>query len=74
MDFFVIETKGKSKSSKTNSRMEIDILAIGKRVGLSFSEMNDLRVQDLLDLAKSYSGEKESVREADQDDIDRFYA
>lgn len=55
--------------------MEIDLLAVGKRVGLSFSEMNELRVKDLLELAKSCTGkEDEGTREATQEDIDKFYA
>lgn len=55
--------------------MEIDLLAVGKRAGLSFVEMNELRVKDLLDLVKSYMGkENEETKEATQDDIDKFFA
>lgn len=75
MAFFVVETKGKSKGdSKISTNMEIDLLAVGKRVGLSFMEMNELRVKDLLDLAKSYSGvEDDNSKEATQADIDKFF-
>lgn len=52
--------------------MEIDILAVGKKIGLSFAEMNELRVVDLFDMVGSYSG-AEDDRDATQDDIDAFY-
>ncbi|MGR6765352.1 hypothetical protein [Paenibacillus sp. 203] len=55
--------------------MEIELLVIGKRVGLSFSEMNELRVTDLLDMAHSFTGNKPGgSREAVQEDIDSFYS
>lgn len=69
-----LESKNNS-NSKRKSRIEIDLLAIGKRTGLSFAEMNELRVKDLLYYANSYLGtEDDGVREATQEDIDRFYA
>lgn len=49
-------------------------MALGKRVGLSFQEIKDLRASDLIEFARFYSGsEDEGPREADQDDIDAFY-
>lgn len=50
-------------------------MALGKRVGLSFQEINDLTASELIDFARFYSGseEDEGPREADQDDIDSFY-
>lgn len=49
-------------------------MAVGKRIGLSFAEMNELRVSDLFDLAHSYSGSKnDTPREAEQEDIDAFF-
>lgn len=39
---------------------------------LSFEEINEFRVQDILDLADIYIGE-EKPREAAQEDIDRFF-
>jgi hypothetical protein len=51
------------------------LLAIGKRAGLSFSEINELRVRDLLAYADIYIGNKEQkTRMATQEDIDRFFA
>jgi len=50
------------------------VLAVGKRIGLSFAEMNELRVTDLLDLARAYAGAKnDGPRMATQADIDAFY-
>ncbi|MGG1673324.1 hypothetical protein ACIFOE_22335 [Paenibacillus sp. NRS-1783] len=53
----------------------MDLLAIGKRIGLSFAEINDLRCQDLIDLARSYTGsdDQEKSKDATQVDIDAFY-
>jgi len=47
---------------------------VAKKVGLSFAEVNELRVSDLLDLAKAYTGSQgNEAREADQSDIDAFF-
>jgi hypothetical protein len=54
----------------------MDLLAIGKRIGLSFDEMSELTCGDLIDLARSYTGSDEKdkgPREATQADIDAFY-
>lgn len=49
-------------------------MTIGKRLGLSFYELNDMRVTDLLDMARSFSGVKDDrPREATQEDINSFY-
>jgi len=49
-------------------------LVIGKRLGLSFAEINELRVMDLLDMAEAFVGNGSSApREATQADIDAFY-
>lgn len=56
-------------------RLDLELLAIGKRTGLSFSEMNELRVRDLLAYADIYIGnKKQKPRMATQEDIDRFFA
>ncbi|GIP38305.1 hypothetical protein J31TS4_15850 [Paenibacillus sp. J31TS4] len=78
MAFFVPEQKRgpiKPAKSKTDgNKTEIELLAIGKRVGLNFAEMNELRIRDLLDLAKCYSGaEEDGPRDATQGDIDAFF-
>jgi hypothetical protein len=56
-------------------RLDLELLAIGKRTGLSFIEMNEFRVRDLIAFANIYPGKKESkARMATQEDIDRFFA
>ncbi|WP_283772058.1 hypothetical protein [Paenibacillus sp. J31TS4] len=41
---------------------------------MNFAEMNELRIRDLLDLAKCYSGaEEDGPRDATQGDIDAFF-
>lgn len=51
------------------------MLVIAKRIGLSFMELNELRVMDLFDLVESYTGKKDTgPREATQEDIDAFFA
>ncbi|MEV2910158.1 hypothetical protein ABNF65_16370 [Paenibacillus larvae] len=76
--FFVPASKRRSPSQsleeKKGTRFDIDLLVIGKQIGLSFIEMNELRVTDLLDLAKAYSGaDEQEPKEATQADIDAFY-
>ncbi|MNR93711.1 hypothetical protein D3C72_247710 [compost metagenome] len=54
--------------------MEIELLALGKKIGLTFSEINELRVNDLFEVAKCFSGiEDDKPQEATQSDIDAFY-
>jgi len=49
-------------------------MAVGKRIGLSFAEINELRMADLFDLAQSYMGKKHyGPHMATQEDIDAFY-
>lgn len=54
----------------------LDLLALGKRAGLTFDEMNQLRVRDLIGIVESYTGadERERPKEATQADIDAFYS
>lgn len=73
--FFVQTSKNSSKSKhKPSDDIVSDLLAIGKKAGLSFVEMNELTVSDMLDLAKSFSGVKDDKpRKATQEDIDTFF-
>lgn len=74
MAFFVPESKGQPKKGKEPTRLDTYLLSIGKKIGLSFVEINELRIIDLIDLAKDYSGvEDDKPREATQEDIDAFY-
>jgi hypothetical protein len=56
--------------------MDLELLAIGKKAGLTFDEMNLLRVRDLLKFVQIYTGsgneETETVRQATQADFDRW--
>ncbi|PAF31858.1 hypothetical protein CHI14_09395 [Paenibacillus sp. 7516] len=70
------ESEEPSRVGNKESRLEIDLLAIGKRIGLSMEEMCELTCSDLIDLARSYTGQedkKKGSREATQADIDAFY-
>ena len=56
-------------------RMDLELLSIGKKAGLTFDEMNLLRVRDLLKFVQIYTGnneETETVRQATQADFDRW--
>ena len=55
-------------------RMGLELLAIGKKAGLSFDEMNLFRVRDLLEFVQIYTGndEETEVRQATQADFDRW--
>jgi len=57
------------------------LLAIGKRAGLSFEEINELRVRDLIAYAEIMIATNDDDRKkvnhpkrATQEDIDRFYS
>lgn len=68
-----------SESSQDNIRLDLMLLALGKRTGLSLAEINELTNQDLLDYVKIFTGSrqearKETWRMATQEDIDRFYS
>jgi hypothetical protein len=76
-DFFAEEAEQNQPTDtyEQPERLDLELLAIGKRTGLSFSEMNELRVRDLLAYADIYIGnKKQKPRMATQEDIDRFFA
>lgn len=67
-------SQGDENVSDDDVDCAISVLTIGKRIGLSLDEMNVLTVQDVLDMAKAYSGKEEKkVRKATQKDIDAFF-
>lgn len=75
MAFFVKETKGTSKHHRDPKRLDLELLALGKRSRLSFAEINELRVSDLLAYVGAYTGaQDDGPRKATQNDIDKFYA
>lgn len=74
---FWVEVENKKTSRQKVRRFDTALLAMGKRVGLSFAEINELSVQDLLDFVGDYTGagdEDEGPQMATQEDIDRFYS
>lgn len=70
------DTKRSSEGSgKTSERTDLEWLAIGKRVGLSFDEMNLLRIRDLAKYVDIYlpDSDDEGVRPATKADIASFH-
>ena len=55
-------------------RLDLELLAIGKRIGLSFDEINVFRVRDLIKFVRIYTGNngENTVRQATQTDFDSF--
>ena len=54
--------------------MDLELLAIGKKAGLTFDEINMFRVRDLIKFVQIYTGKDEEteVRQANQSDFDSF--
>ena len=61
-------------SDEEPERIDLELLARGKKVGLTFEEMNLMRVRDLIKFVRIYSGnnEEETERQATQADFDNF--
>ena len=55
--------------------MDVELLAVGKRSGLTFAEINEFRLQDLFDYVSAYTGtEGDKPRKATKEDINAFFA
>ena len=71
-----MEAESNGEPSDTEpDRMDLELLAIGKKAGLTFDEINMFRVRDLLKFVQIYTGNNEetgTVRQATQADMDRF--
>ena len=71
-----METNDNGEPSDTEpDRMDLELLVIGKKAGLTFEEINLMRVRDLLKYVQIYTGndeETETVRQATQADFDRW--
>lgn len=63
-------------NDELHERIDLELLAIGKRSGLSFVEINEFRVRDLLDYVDVFTrpSKKSQRRKATQEDIDKFFA
>lgn len=73
-------TRQKSKPRKKPSQnddddYEVSLLVIAKRVGLTFSELNLMTLQELFDFVDIWMGDggDDSPQEATQADIDAFF-
>ena len=70
-----METNDNGEPSDTEpDRMDLELLVIGKKAGLSFDEINLFRVRDLLKFVQIFTGNDEGteVRQATQADFDRW--
>jgi hypothetical protein len=70
-----VEAESNGEPSDTEpDRMDLELLVIGKKAGLTFEEMNLMRVRDLLKYVQIYTGNDEGteVRQATQADFDRW--
>ena len=89
MGFFVEENSQQQKQWQESSSgaelqgidLGMELIALGKRAGLSLEEINEFRTRDVLDYVKAYTGEIKmrtakaaGRRMATQGDIDRFYS
>ena len=72
------ESNGSGEPTDTEAeppeRLDLDLLVVGKKMGLSFDEMNMFRVRDLIKFVRIYTGndEETEVRQANQADFDRW--
>ena len=71
-----MEAESNGEPSDTEpDRMDLELLAIGKKAGLSFDEINMFRVRDLIKFVQIYTGNGEEgteARQATQADMDCF--
>lgn len=74
-----VESSGSGEPTDTEAkppdRLDLELLVVGKKMGLSFDEMNMFRVRDLLKFIYIYAGEKDdqnTARQAGQADFDAF--
>ena len=79
--FFVeeVEQQNDDEVYEPPERPDLELLVIGKRAGLSFDEINELTVNDLLKYVNVYvdmetGKQKPRRRAATQADIDAFFA
>lgn len=74
MVFFVEAESNGEPGDEEPDRMDLELLAIGKKIGLSFDEINVFRVRDLIKFVRIYAGNtgENTVRQATQADFDSF--
>lgn len=69
-------TESLENSPTVSFNYEVSILAMAKKVHLSFEELNMLTMNDFMDFIDITLGDTEQVveREANQNDIEKFYS
>ena len=70
-----MEAEGNGEPSDAEpDRMDLELLAIGKKAGLTFNEINMFRVRDLIKFVRIYTGDnnENTERQATQSDFDSF--
>lgn len=71
------KSEGRKNPSSDNFDMAYSLLASGKRIGMSFDEINYFTVSEFYDFLQVYIGDdapgKKGRRQATQEDIDRMY-
>ncbi|MGG3950583.1 hypothetical protein [Geobacillus thermodenitrificans] len=75
----VPEGEQNESNAEPLKRPDLELLVMGKRVGLSFTEMNELTVNELVQFVNIYvkqetGKQKPRRRMATQADIDAFFA
>lgn len=71
-----MDSKEQSNNSKSpnNERFDLTLISLGKHMKLDLFEMNEFRVVDLIEMSRIHHGTKDDKpKDADQDDIDRFF-
>lgn len=64
------------QSDSSTDRLDLLLLVNGKRMGFSLAEMNEFRLRDFIELTNLFMGagdQNETVRNATQSDIDKFF-
>ena len=81
MGFLPSENQNKNQNQSRNQiqadRIDLVLLDNGKKIGLSFEEMNNMRVCDLLEMIEIDIGggiQNRSAPKATQRDIDKLFA
>ncbi len=72
-----VESNGEATDTESDppERMDLQLLVVGKKMGLTFDEINMFRVCDLVKFVHIYAAqqeERDTVRQANQSDFDSF--
>ena len=68
-----MEAESNGEPSDTEpDRMDLELLVIGKKAGLTFEEINLMRVRDLLKYVQIYTGNNERLGDDEKEDSGRM--